>query len=321
VKKTLMPPAKALSATSAAPCDEEDGEGSASPARKRARSSAGSSTAAGAHPVLIVPTAAEVAARRQRLQQQAAEGQLAVPRPAAPFELPPVDRVADFLRALVARDGLSEVARLLFRFTPRERLQQVLEMLCDEAWGMMEELSVESSLNGFNAGNLHGGLVEVGGSARECIDAGRSPATVLVQRARPLSSDVQSPLVYRHVACFACETPEGLHMPTAAHPCRAQEILATLADEMSDCARELVEAENEAREQLGDVRRSYRYFLYRKFVQAGHGELGPRVRVRIPQCVVEEIRHAFRAPGCECLRGGPLAVCSEHGYTGHKDVE
>ena len=67
-----------------------------------------------------------------------------------------------------------------------------------------------------------------------------------------------------------------------------------------------------------NVRRSARYFLYRKWVFAEHGLLGKGVRVRIPPCVVEYIRDRFREPGCTCAMGGPLYRCTDHGYTGHR---
>jgi hypothetical protein len=65
--------------------------------------------------------------------------------------------------------------------------------------------------------------------------------------------------------------------------------------------------------------------MYRRYVYAVYGTLGQGVRIRIPPCVMEAIRHRLREPACNCPTGGPLANCSmpgfpQHGYTGFKDA-
>ena len=72
-----------------------------------------------------------------------------------------------------------------------------------------------------------------------------------------------------------------------------------------------------------EARRAARYFLYRKYVYISEGgPIGTGVRIRIPPCVVERIRHRLREPGCErecrCALGGPLYRCSK--YVGHRDA-
>ena len=68
------------------------------------------------------------------------------------------------------------------------------------------------------------------------------------------------------------------------------------------------------------ARRAARYQMYRKWVFARYGKLGRSIRIRIPPCVVEQIRNRFREPGCHCRLGGELFACRAHGYVGHRDA-
>ena len=67
------------------------------------------------------------------------------------------------------------------------------------------------------------------------------------------------------------------------------------------------------------MHRSARWFMYRAFVAAKYGHLGKGNRVRIPLCVVGAIRSRYRAPGCDCTASA-IAMCTTHGYTGHKEI-
>jgi len=130
----------------------------------------------------------------------------------------------------------------------------------------------------------------------------------------PLSRDVQSAMRYLDLPCYHCEPSE---FGSTGEPCEARKLMGTLNDDVVARQQE-IQAEDGDRAEL---HRGTRYYFYRQYVFLAHGFLGKGVRVRIPLCVVEEIRHAFREPGCSCPRGGPLGlnVCGR--YTGHKEAE
>lgn len=103
--------------------------------------------------------------------------------------------------------------------------------------------------------------------------------------------------------------------------CAALQMLATLEDDLAERER-IIQQEldsDEPPEDLGDLHRAARWFMYRTFVAAQYGYLGKGCRVRIPLCVVAAIRCRFPAPGCNCTPAA-IAACRTHGYVGHRDA-
>jgi len=140
---------------------------------------------------------------------------------------------------------------------------------------------------------------------------------LLLDGGRPLSADVQAAgSMYDFRTCYACEPSEFGTVPGAQ--CAALALLESLKGDLENLRQDLLEREETEGGELAEPRRAARYMMYRKFVAAGHGHLGQHIRVRIPLCVIREIRMAFPAPGCNC-KGLALAECTQHGYTGHKD--
>ena len=103
--------------------------------------------------------------------------------------------------------------------------------------------------------------------------------------------------------------------------CAALQMLATLAEDTAERER-IIQHEldsDDPPEDLGDLHRAARWFMYRTFVAAQYGYLGKGCRVRIPLCVVAAIRCRFPAPGCDCTPAA-IATCHTHGYVGHRDA-
>jgi hypothetical protein len=139
---------------------------------------------------------------------------------------------------------------------------------------------------------------------------------MLLDGGRPLSADVQATdYQYDFRTCYACEPSEFGTVPGAQ--CAALALLQSLKGDLEN-HQHLLEREEAEGGELAELRRAARYIMYRKYVAASDGYLGKHVRVRIPLCVIREIRMAFPAPGCNC-KGLALAECTQHGYTGHKD--
>ena len=147
-------------------------------------------------------------------------------------------------------------------------------------------------------------------------------------------------LTYR-VRCLCCddEVGEGVDgrcaSPAPMRPCSYTDtkaasvlrcaallMLATLDEDIAErdrIIRDELDRDDPPPEDLGDLHRAARWFMYRTFVAAQYGYLGQGVRVRIPLCVVAAIRCRFPAPGCDCVPAA-IATCQTHGYVGHRDA-
>jgi len=141
-----------------------------------------------------------------------------------------------------------------------------------------------------------------------------SPATLLLARKQKRTEEEESPVpLFKFNRCWHCEPFMGKTAPRCSAAAAFDSVKADADEEI---------AKVEEGEKLGGsdpaARRAARYFLYRLYVFTTYGKLGHGVRVRVPLCVVEAIRHRLREPGCVCARGGPLAECTQ--YTGHKDA-
>ena len=86
--------------------------------------------------------------------------------------------------------------------------------------------------------------------------------------------------------------------------CAALLMLDTLGEDTAERER-IIQYELDSEdppEDLGDLHRAARWFMYRTFVAAQYGYLGKGVRVRIPLCVVAAIRCRFPAPQAAIAR-------------------
>mmetsp|Transcript_17556 Transcript_17556/g.52511 ORF Transcript_17556/g.52511 Transcript_17556/m.52511 type:complete len:264 (-) Transcript_17556:64-855(-) len=220
----------------------------------------------------------------QRGADQGADG-------AAAAALPPPEQVADFLSALVQRDGAEAVMRALMQAVPGRRVMSIAVDLCARQFG------TEPSL-------ISDGDQDVENSAPRLLLAS-APAA-----AGGGSALAPPPLLF--VRCWHCEPWRG----ERDSDCLAMRTLAGLAEELDEQSQKVDEEEEFGEAHVG-ARRAARYYMYRKFVFTQWGYLGPGRRVRIPKCVVEYIRDKFRQPGCNCQMGGELYACRAHGYTGH----
>jgi hypothetical protein len=208
----------------------------------------------------------------------------------------------------VARDSAESILRLLFLICPRDQLFKLTQEFL--------ELEFGEPAPAFEFGTA-ACTVSFGSPAPGRASSGPLPMATASggRRNRPLSSDVQSPELFQWRRCYACE-PSAFG--SIDKPCEAMKLMASLETELKAQA-DLLEREEAESGECAELRRTARFYMYRKYVTAAFDRLGKGVRVRIPLCVVERIRDEFRAPGCTCPLGGPLARCDQHGYTGHRD--
>ena len=116
--------------------------------------------------------------------------------------------------------------------------------------------------------------------------------------------------------CYCCDEEVG---GGDGGQCSALQLLASLRDEM-ERRDEMIEAKvAEGEVDMDFERKGARYFMYRTFVAAKYGYLGPGLRYKLPDCVVAAIRSRYRALACDCDTVRDLAACTEHGYTGYRE--
>jgi hypothetical protein len=240
----------------------------ASTACSSAEAEAGNST-------IRVPTAADVEEHRRCVRQRVTDSAATMPEQPPQIQVPSADRLGDWLFKVVNEHGWEYVACMLFRCCPRDQLQTLLQELCDTHNGFREmDSSRAFASDGVFIGNDE-----------------PPPSALLLSRSRPLSSDVQSPVLFKYKQCFACEPDD---YGSSAKPCEATALLEALRESLAELDAEVKQAKEADPD--GDheqVHRAARYTMYRKYVSAAFSYLGHGVRVRIPLCVVEKIRASF----------------------------
>lgn len=231
-----------------------------------------------------------------------------------PLQLPPPEDVPRWLCALVARDGAEYVAHRLFDACPRDKIFAMCEAYFDACMG--------EAPTGFTVDYPVGGcMLSSAGLASPQLDHSQLISPRTTAHPRQFNRDVQSEPVFKFARCDFCEPCEFRPPSNDKPPCHALSLLKSIEAEL-DSQRLVIEREEAEEGESGELRRAARYYMYRQYVSVAYGHLGRGVRVRIPLCVVETIRDTFRAPGCDsrsCPKGGPLAACTRHGYTGHRD--
>ena len=222
---------------------------------------------------------------------------------AVAMEFSTMDELTDLLSAIVKNGGEWQLLRALLRVVPAERVMNACELIVCRM-----------------------GLGDEPIAQLPCGDEGwwESPPTEQPQVSLPLNAvpsvgQSSSPSIFQYGRCWFCEPFRGRRQ---AEKCIAMRTLECLEYDIDEQEQKIGEEEEELQDGQPSVeaRRAARYFLYRKYVYAAHGKLGKNIRVRIPLCVIEYIRSRFREPGCECVLGGPLGRCREHGYTGHREA-
>ena len=169
----------------------------ASTACSSAEAEAGNST-------IRVPTAADVEEHRRCVRQRVTDSAATMPEQPPQIQVPSADRLGDWLFKVVNEHGWEYVACMLFRCCPRDQLQTLLQELCDTHNGFRE---MDSS-RAFASDGVFIGSDEP------------PPSALLLSRSRPLSSDVQSPVLFKYKQCFACEPDD---YGSSAKPCEATE--------------------------------------------------------------------------------------------------
>jgi len=231
----------------------------------------------------------------------------------ADLTLPPSGETGRWMAALVARDGPDLVARALLGAIKGEDLARMIEVLCNNQWGP-EPLLASGGLweSAFSSTADPGGFqLQASSLKRSFAESGILPGGPGKRNDLPPTS------VFHYGRCWHCE-PE---FNKTSEECDAMQLLCSLSDDI-EAQGQTVEENEGGFEPAKCIRRAARYFMYRKWVAIRFDNipLGKGHRVRIPKCVVEEIRHNFREPGCNCTKGGQLYACSAHGYTGHREA-
>ena len=217
--------------------------------------------------------------------------------PLSELRIPSAAELPAFMARLVEYHGAEAVITQLLKVCPAATLQEA----CDRAWGVRSDDKDE-----------HSRRCGIGEASLRTPPTAPRPSTAMLD-GHSAAAGPQWGLV--HKRCWHCEP----YAQKQDGQCAAVALLASLEADLEEVTARI--AEEEAVDGVTSAaRKAARYFLYRKYVGEAWGCLGRGKRVRIPPCVIEEIRDRFREPSCLCKRGGPLARCVAHGYTGHRDA-
>lgn len=141
---------------------------------------------------ILLPTAADMAARRQAIRARSNNSAERFAEERAMIAaLPNEADLGTWLQKLVEKHGWEAIVRLLFRHCPSERLTRVLQEMSDS-------LNPFRELDTSRAWSIEGACI--GGEATTAalaLDAPPSaPRSQHAGRTRPLSTDVQSPQLF-----------------------------------------------------------------------------------------------------------------------------
>ena len=263
---------------------------------------------AGRAPPLNLPTFKDVAARRAAARVRTYE----MPAAPSPLQLPAPADMGKWLASLAQRDSVEDIMRAMYFVCPHDEIYKACDTLLAERFGPSPAFDVPD--DAVALASTAPGLARPGLGCGSPLLPVTSTGT-RQQRKRPLSADIQPANVFMFKRCEVCE-PSAFG--SSDKPCEALALLGSIQEDLEMQVQSVGQAEAE-HGVSAELRKSARYYMYRKYVYMAFGVLGAGTRVRIPLCVVENIRDEFRAPGCDCAMGGPLAKCKQHGYTGHRD--
>lgn len=233
---------------------------------------------------------------------------------ASELQLPPGADVGRWLAALVARDGPETIAQALFASVKGDDLRRMVKIMCDSTWGP-EPLNENGDTFEATPTPITTGFGDGEFDTHYGSDGFEFPLAISYSRNGVLTTPPLQPFVYKK--CWHCEPDRG----RSSDSCESMKLLESLSFDMEAQVERVADGDEEL-EPDPDVRRAARYFMYRKWVanKFDNIPLGKGNRVRIPPCVIECIRDNFREPGCTCPKGGALANCKDHGYTGHREA-